>query len=209
MQRTARLQEVLAFSGGVTEKAGGTIEVWHTQPLQCPELGDPTEVEAPADGQNPSFQVFKLSDINAGKSEANPIVRPGDVIVVQKAPPVYIVGEVRLLPQDGISIQEGGMTLTEAVARAGGLTREARKKDIRIYRVKKGAKNPGDLNNRETISKNLDLIKKGKQEDEILQPYDIIEVEKAKKSIAQIALDIATGSIRTVANTVPQTAILR
>lgn len=209
MLRRARLQEVLAFSGGATEKAGGVIEVWHTQPLQCPEPGEDIASQPVVDKENIPFQVFKLNEIVSGKPEANPFIRPGDVVVVQKAPPVYIVGEVRLLPQEGISIQEGGLTLSEAIARSGGLTREAKKKDVRIYRLKAGAKNGSDIKNREIISKNLDSIKKGKQQDEVLQPYDIVEVEKAPKSIASTILDIATGSIRNVANVVPQTAILR
>ena len=208
MQRRARLQEVLAFSGGATEKAGGIVEVWHTQPLQCSEPGEETESQPVVDNQNIPFQVFKLSDIAGGKADSNPFIRPGDVVVVQKAPPVFIVGEVRNLPQDGVPIQEGGLTLTEVVARAGGLTRDAKKKEVRIYRLKPGAKNGSDLKNREIIAKNLDLIKKGQQPDEILQPYDIVEVEKAPKSIAQTLLEIATGTVRNTANIIP-TSIIR
>ncbi len=37
MQRKARLLELLAFSGGVTEQAGGDIQIFHTEPIMCPE----------------------------------------------------------------------------------------------------------------------------------------------------------------------------
>jgi hypothetical protein len=47
------------------------------------------------------------------------------------------------------------------------------------------------------IAVNYDVIKKGEQKDVMLEPYDIIEVDKAKKSIAQTILEIATGAGRT------------
>jgi hypothetical protein len=37
------------------------------------------------------------------------------------------------------------------------------------------------------------LIKKGTQKDVMLEPYDIVEVDKSKKSIAQITLELITG----------------
>jgi hypothetical protein len=56
---------------------------------------------------------------------------------------------------------------------------------------------------RELIAVNYDLIRKGQQKDIVLQPEDIIEVDKAKKSIGQVVLDIAMGSVRNTANVIP------
>ncbi len=50
---------------------------------------------------------------------------------------------------------------------------------------------------RDIISVNFDLIKKGKQKDVMLEPYDIVEVDKSKKSIKQIVFEMATGLGRT------------
>jgi ribosomal protein L13 len=36
----------------------------------------------------------KISELRAGKIEANPIIRPGDYILVTEAEPVYITGAV-------------------------------------------------------------------------------------------------------------------
>jgi hypothetical protein len=38
------------------------------------------------------------------------------------------------------------------------------------------------------------MIKAGSQKDPVLEPYDIIEVGKTKKSIAQTILEIAIGA---------------
>ncbi|MDQ4120383.1 MAG: polysaccharide biosynthesis/export family protein [Acidobacteriota bacterium] len=178
MQRRVRLLELLSFSGGWTPSAGGTVQIFRTQPIQCPEPGEELEPQPLQDGSNVPFRVYKLSEISSGKEEANPIIRPGDVVDVKKAPPVFIIGEVRNPPPpDALTIPEDGLMLTDAIARSGGLTREAKKKDVKIYRLKAGSKE------RETLSANLQLIKDKKQPDIVLQPYDVIEVEKAPKSI--------------------------
>jgi protein involved in polysaccharide export with SLBB domain len=77
--------------------------------------------------------MYSLTNLRQGKDEANPIIYPGDVIVVQKAAPVYVTGEV-IAPQ-GIFLKEGGTSLTEAIAKVNGARREAKTKDIKIYRL--------------------------------------------------------------------------
>src|SRR4029078_2108842 len=49
MKRKVRLNELMAVSGGFTERAAGTIQILHTEPLMCPEPGEETEA-APIDG---------------------------------------------------------------------------------------------------------------------------------------------------------------
>ena len=39
MQRKVRLNELMAASGGFTERAAGTIQILHTEPVMCPEPG--------------------------------------------------------------------------------------------------------------------------------------------------------------------------
>lgn len=190
LMRKARLVEVLAFSGGVTDDAGGVVQVFRTQPPIC-DKGD-TDDDWRKDSTNaievPSRQ-FSLSAVRSGRDDSNPVIYPGDVIVVEKALPVYITGEV-VTPQ-GVYIKEGGISLTEAIAKIGGVKREAKTKDIKIYRLKSGSKD------REIIAANYDLIKKGEQKDVMLQPYDIVEVDKAKEGIAMTILKIAVGAGRT------------
>jgi hypothetical protein len=82
------------------------------------------------------------------------------------------------------------MSLSEAIAKIGGVRREAKTKDVKIYRLKANSKD------REIISANYDQIKKGTQKDIMLEPYDIVEVDKAKKSIAQTVFELVTGTAR-------------
>ena len=189
LTRKTTLLELISFSGGVKEEAGGMVQVFRTRKPVCTEAD--TENDWKADGGDaldvPS-RMYSLSSLRLGKEEANPVIYPGDVIVVQKAAPVYITGEV-LSPQ-GIYLKEGGMSLSEAIAKIGGVKREAKTKDIKIYRLKSNSKD------REIIAANYDLIKKGEQKDIMLEPYDIVEVDKSKKSIAMTILEIATGTGR-------------
>jgi polysaccharide export outer membrane protein len=191
LMRKARLVELLATSGGVKEEAGGTIQVFRTQAPICAE--DDKDANWAALSKDPTdvpSRVYSLEAVRAGREEANPIIYPGDVIIVQKAAPVYITGEVNA--SQGIYLKEGGTTLTEAIAKVGGV-HEGAKKDIKIYRLKANSKE------RDVIAANLDEIKKGRQKDPMLEPYDIVEVDKAKDSIGVAILKFAIGAAKTTA----------
>jgi len=189
LRRKATLLELLSFSGGVTEEAGGIIQVFRTRPPMCGDANQEAEWKS---GTNDGFDVpsrlYSLSSVKQGREDANPIIYPGDVVVVLKALPVYITGEV-VSPQ-GLYLKENGLTLTEAIAKIGGVRREAKTKDIKIYRLKDNSKE------RQVIAVNYDSIKKGNQKDVLLEPYDIVEVDKSKKSVLQIAIEVATGAGR-------------
>ena len=137
LTRRATLVELIAFSGGFKVEAAGMVQVFRPQPPPCAGPDDennwkPTtgnEAEVPS-------KIYTLSSIRSGKEEANPVILPGDIIVVQKAPPIYITGEV-VAPQ-GIYLKEGGTTLTEALGMVSGLRQEAKTKEIKIYRLKGG-----------------------------------------------------------------------
>jgi protein involved in polysaccharide export with SLBB domain len=96
---------------------------------------------------------------------------------------------------------EGGLSLSQALASVGGVRPEAKIKDIKIQRLKANSKE------KEIISVNYDLVRKGKEKDIMLSPYDIVEVGKSKKSIAQILLDIAIGGAKTAVQVLPQTVL--
>jgi len=204
LTREARLLELLSFAGGVTQDAGGMIQVFRTRKPMCGEdnSGNDWIAQSKDKSEVPS-RMYSLSSVQLGREEANPIILPGDIIVVQRAAPVYITGEVN--SPMGVYLKEGGMSLTEAIAKIGGVRREAKTKDIRIYRLKANSKE------REIISVNLDLIKKGEQKDVMLEPYDIVEVDKSKKSVAQIILETVTGVSKTVvtgfAGGIPQSVL--
>jgi polysaccharide export outer membrane protein len=169
MKRKVRLNELMAVSGGFTERAAGTIQILHTEPLMCPEPGEETEA-APIDGTRIPLQIVKISELRSGKVEANPVIRPGDYVLVTEAEPVYITGAV--LSPGGIFLREQLM-LSRALAMVGGTRKEAKLSDVRIYRQVPGSAN------QEVIHVDVAAIKKNQKPDFELQPYDVIEVSES------------------------------
>ncbi len=196
LTRQVTLLQLLSFSGGVTEKAGGMVQVTRTQSPVCSDKAEETKWNLETNnGLSAPSSLYSLASIRQAKTESNPVIYPGDIVVVMKAPPVYVIGEVNILKE--ILITENGLSLTEAIAQAGGFNREAQKKDIVIQRVKPNSRE------RENIKVNYELIKKGQQKDIMLQAEDIIIVNKTKKSVADTVLEIITGGARNIANLLP------
>jgi polysaccharide export outer membrane protein len=195
MQRKVRLNEIMAASGGFTERAAGTIQILHTEPVMCPEPGEEAKA-APIDGTKIPLEVVRIAELRAGKPEANPIIRPGDYILVTEAEPVYITGSVQS-PQ-GVYIRDQ-LTLSRALAMVGGVKKEAKLNDVRIYRQKPGSAE------QDTIIVDLQAIKKNQKPDVLLQAYDVIEVPEAgmfsSGRIGQTMLGLVTGGLGNVFST--------
>lgn len=199
MVRKVRLNEVMAASGGFTERASGTIQILHTEPIMCPEPGDEAvAATAPVDGTKVPFDLIKIQDLKSGKLEANPFIRPGDYIIVTEAEPVYVTGSV-VAPQ-GVYMREE-LTLTVAIAMVGGVRKEAKTNDVRIYRQKPGSKE------QEMIKADLSAIKKNQAKDILLQPYDVIEVGEASmfsaKRLPSTLLSGISGGMQSMFTSIP------
>jgi polysaccharide biosynthesis/export protein len=189
MKRKVRLNELMAVSGGFTERAAGTIQILHTEPLMCPEAGEEAEA-APIDGTRIPLQVVRIADLRAGKTEANPVIRPGDYVLVTEAEPVYITGAV--MSPGGLYLRDQ-LTLSRALAMVGGARKEAKLNDVVIYRQV-----PGTIK-QETIHVDVAAIKKNQKPDFILQPYDTIEVTESSmfssSRLGQTLIGALTGGL--------------
>ena len=163
LRRPIRLLELLAlYANGPDEKSDGRIEVVHTQNASCANPSEPRIVEAGMISAS-----YKWDDVRSGREDANPYVRPGDVISLSEAPQVFVIGNVR--EPKSIPLRER-ITLTTAIAMAGG-TMEASKTDqVRIERQAAGGVS------KDVIVVNLNAIKKRQAEDVLLQPGDIVDV---------------------------------
>lgn len=190
LTRPRTLIEVLAAAGGAKEQeASGLVEVRRPRTPMCMADNDKDNWKA-----IPS-RTFRLADINAGKEDSNPVIYPGDIVFVQRAPPVYITGEV-VAPQ-GVFLKERGLSLTEGLALVGNVRAGAKTKEITIQRLKPGASPVS--NDRELISANFNLIRTGKQKDIMLQPFDIVVVDRAKDPIGLAILKVALNAGKTFA----------
>ena len=185
MKRKVRLNELIAVSGGFTERASGTIQILHTEPLMCPEPGEEDQAK-PIEGANIPFQLVKISELRAGKAEANPVVRPGDYVLVTEAEPVYIYGAV--VQPNGVYLRDQ-LTLTRALAMVGGTRNEAKLSEVTIYRQVQGTTKP------EKIVVDVGKVKKNQQDDPLLQAYDIIEVPEAGMLSKQRFLPTVFGAL--------------
>ena len=164
LQRRVRLLELLSFAGGPTENAGRTIQIVHTTTTAaCDEAGklETSATEASA------LDNYKLDETMNGAEEANPFVRPGDVVSIAEAEQAYIVGNV--LRPAAIPLKER-ITVSRAIAMSGGLMPDTKTDRVRIVRQP-----PGSLAKTE-IFVDLKAIERRNAEDVVLQAGDIVDV---------------------------------
>jgi polysaccharide biosynthesis/export protein len=160
LQRRVRLLELLTYAKGPSAKAGQTINIVHSTNISpCKQANDNED--------NAAFSSFKLGDVLAGKPESNPYLETGDIVTVPEADQVYVVGNV-FMPLT-IPLREP-VTLTRAIAMAGGLKQDTRKDKIRVLRQEPGT------SVRKEITVDLSAIEKKRSEDLALAPNDIIDV---------------------------------
>lgn len=161
LQRRIRLLELLTYAKGTAPKAGQTINIVHAPQSQLCQKGEATAPEATA------FSSYRLSDTLQGDPRANPYIEPGDIITVPEANLVYVVGNV-YTPLT-IPLKEP-ITISRAVAMAGGVKQDSKKEQIRIVRQE-----PGAATSREILV-DLTAIEKKRATDIALMPNDIIDV---------------------------------
>ena len=168
MQRRIRLLELLTFAKGPSDKAGQTINIVRAPRADlCAASNDPAKSEG-------GFISFRLNDTLRGEGTANPYVEPGDIVTVPEADQVYIVGNV--YSPKSLPLREP-ITVSRAIAMAGGPLRDSKTDKIRIRRQ------TGDGTQTEMFV-NLNAIAQKKAEDVQLRPNDIVEVsESTGKSI--------------------------
>ena len=180
LQRRVRLLELLTYAKGPSQKAGQTINIVHApQAWICknPETED----------AGPAFSSYKLAETLQGLPQANPYLDPGDIVTVPEADQVYVVGNV-YTPLT-IPLKEP-LTVSRAIAMAGGVRQDTKKDKIRVVRQE-----PGSAVRKELIV-DLSAIEKKRAEDIALLPNDIIEVQtSAGKALLRSLIGGAGNSI--------------
>ena len=196
LNRRARLLELISKSGGATEQAGGDIQIFHTEPVMCPGPEDLAEEARQKPAENAlqlPYITYKISDLKQGKQEANPNIRPGDIVIVQEASPIFVTGAV---VQPSNLYLRNQMSLMRAIAQVGGPRKGAKTDKVQIYRTRGNTLEP------EIIIVNFDDIRKKKRPDFALEPYDIINVSDGSpfslENIAGTILGFAMGGAQSV-----------
>lgn len=177
IKRPVFLNEIIILAGGFTEKVSGEIQIFRPSSLSCAEniknknkiaetdLNTRERYIAARQDNGSQFINIRITDLLSGKKEANLQILGGDIITVLEAQPIYVIGGVRTPRQIATRSQ---MTISRAIAVAGGLSGEADPKKITIFR-RIG-------NETKIIETDLDKIKANPADDLILQAFDIVEV---------------------------------
>ncbi len=127
------LIEALARAGSATDRAGAEVLIVRPKanagPVQGPQL--------PTDAQEAGTEVIHvdIKELQGGKLSQNARLQDNDTIFVPAAELIYVFGQVKA--PGSFAIQRG-MTVLQALSRAGGLTDRGASGRIRIVRTTGG-----------------------------------------------------------------------
>ncbi len=185
LQRRVRLLELLSFAGGPAVRAGRVINIIHAGGSNICET-KASDSSSPAVGPQ-ELSIYKLYDTLKGKEGSNPFVQPGDIVSLLEADQVFVIGHVNA-PQ-AIFLRDQPITISRAIAMAGGPARDAGTSRVRIIRQVNGS------DGKQEILVDLKAIQKQKAPDILLLPDDIVEVGG---STGKTILGILTGVVPAV-----------
>ncbi len=180
--------EALSLAGGLRPDAGSTLRITRQATAGAlPIAGARTDLTG-------KFQVAEvdLDDLmKAKRPELNIMIRPRDILTVNKADLVYVIGDVRKPGGFTVAAHER-LSLLQSLAMAEGLERTAAPKRARILRTEP------DRTERKEIPVDIAGIMSGKRTDVYLQPNDVLFVpNNAARSVgmrtAEVALQLGTG----------------
>jgi protein involved in polysaccharide export with SLBB domain len=166
LKRLVRLTELIRFVEGLSENASGEIEILRSKNASCSSSSQRLD-------KSTEIIKIKISDLLTGKEESDPFILPGDIVTVLEAKPVYVIGAV---VNPGKIFMRSNMTLAEAIASVGGLTKQSNKKATVFRREKNEVK---------TIE--VDLNKQA--ESFLIEEYDVIQVSEKGKPTGKIRLE--------------------
>lgn len=166
INRRVRLLELIAIAGGPDyERAGSRVQV--------ARFGNVTGCEAEENSES-DVQFFAYSLTDVLKGIANPMMEPGDIVSVLEAEEAYVIGDVT---EPTVIMLKEPITLTQAIAKAGGIGNEAKTSKVLIQR-----REPGSRTRTELVF-DLKEIRAQEIPDPFLQANDIVEVPTDTKKV--------------------------
>ena len=181
------LMEVIGQAGGLRADAGDSVLI--TRNLS----EGPIPVSGAFTDPTGKYSVahINIRSIMSGKDpEANILIKPHDLITVTRARLVYVLGNVGR-PGGYVMAENESMSLTQAIALAGGWNKMAALSSARILRAGGGA-------TRQQIPANVKKIMENKAPDLQMQPDDILYIPNSMSKVigargAEAAIGISTG----------------
>jgi polysaccharide export outer membrane protein len=143
--------DALAAAKGLKDQAGGTVYL----------------TRAEENGSREAYVVYLDDVLLARNSDANLLLKPGDVVYVPEAGSVFVEGAVTR--PGAYPIREGVSTVSQSIARAGGVASFADKGDVKLITYLGSGK-------REVKQLDLERIRNGEEADPIVKDKDAIVV---------------------------------
>lgn len=154
LTRELRVYDLISQAGGLTDKAGNVIQLVHFRPAE-------------------SIETIPLNDL-IRKPQLNRVLQDGDFINVPESGVIYVTGNVN---KAGAFPLKETIKLSQAIAMAGGLAEDSKKKEIHLVR----SSGPDQTETTEVIV-NLFDIEKDATKDIILKPYDVVMVPESTRA---------------------------
>jgi polysaccharide export outer membrane protein len=170
INRKMRLIQAVSLAGGPTKEAGSKVILARMGDVDLCSNNIASENGETLKGK---VYTYNLRRIIEGDEQSNPWVEPGDIVSILEADKAYVIGNVK--EQKTILLKEP-VTLTQAIAAAGGADASSKLKQVFILRQ-------DDQGNKQRLPYDLLAINSSKGKDPYLLPNDIVEVPvDAKKS---------------------------
>jgi polysaccharide export outer membrane protein len=189
--RRLTLLELISYAGGPdVEFAGTQVQVARVGGIS----GCANNESAVMSDEGVTYFGYELSEVLNGKT--NPLMRPGDIVVILEADKIYVTGNVNK-PQS-ISMKQK-ITLSQAIAAAGGVLPATKKSQVRIVRQGTGGQTKSV-----DLMFDLNAINDKKIPDPVLQANDIVEVPTDKvKDFTNNLIKAVTGGVGGIFTRIP------
>jgi len=187
LRGTRNLLEVIGMAGGLKPDAGDSVLITRTlNQGSIPVAGAFVD----ATGKYSVAHVDIRAVMDGKHPQGNILIKPHDVITVPRARMIYVLGNVGK-PGGYVLSDNETMSVTQAIALAGGWDKTAALSGTRILRAGGGAE-------REEIPANLKKIMENKAPDLQLRPDDILYVPNSMGKVisargVETAIGLGTG----------------
>ena len=177
------LMEVIGQAGGLRADAGDSVLI--TRDLREGPIPIPGAFTDPTGKY--SVAHINVRSIMSGKNpETNIQIKPHDVVTVPRARLIYVLGDVGR-PGGYVLTENETMSVTQAIALAGGWSKMAALGSARVLRADGGS-------TREQIPANIKKIMQNKAPDVQMQPDDILYIPNSvMKGIGARGADTGIG----------------
>jgi polysaccharide export outer membrane protein len=189
-----KLIDLLTQAGGLADDAGSEAIVTRGQQgLQSAEQESNPSADADPIPKEQSFTLDIKKLVETGEDKANIVLYPGDRVMVQRAPLIYVLGAVNRPGGYALHDPREQVTVLKALAMAGDTTSVAKRKRITILRMDPAAPE----GKRQEIPVNIKGMLNGQLPDIKLRTEDILYVPESAslKAMRQaVGTGIGTGT---------------